>query len=403
MQFSPVRLRAVRQAGIAVAVIAASSAHAADKPAWTVSGFGTVGAVHSDYRQADFAASILKANGAGATRATSMDVDSRLGVQLDVEQGKWSAVLQLVSEQGADNNYSPIVEWGNVKYQATPDLALRIGRIALPMFLAADYRKIGYAYPWVRPPVEMYGTIPITNSDGIDVNYRWSHGDIKHATQVFYGTTEARYDEQVNAQARALVGFAHTIQHGALTARLSALSADLSLSLARPLFDAYRQFGPAGAAIAEQYDVDAKGARAVSIGVSYDPGRWFATGEIGRLDTNSYAGDKTSFYLSAGYRAGSVTAFSTFARAKPNMPTRVAGLALDGLPPQQAAVGAALNHKLNDLLRYTPSQTTVGAGLRWDARDNVSLTLQHERLTTRDNSYGTLIRVQPGFESGRAV
>ena len=313
MPFSPLCRRALRMAGIAVAASAAMPVHAADTPAWTVSGFGTLGAVHSDYRYADFAASILKANGAGATRATSLDVDSNLGVQVGVEQGKWSGVLQLVSEQGADNSYSPIVEWGNVKYQATPDLALRVGRIALPMFLSADYRKVGYASPWVRPPVEMYGTVPITNSDGVDANYRWTQGDTKHATQVFYGRTDARYDKGVNAQARNLAGFAHTIHHGALTARLSALSTTLSLNLARPLFDAYRQFGAAGVAIAAEYDADAKRANAVSVGVSYDPGRWFAMGEIGSLHTHSYVGDKTSFYLSGGVRSGNLTAFTTFA------------------------------------------------------------------------------------------
>ena len=56
-------------------------------------------------------------------------------------------MLQVVSEQRLDRSYRPIVEWANIKYQATPDLSLRFGRIALPMFLAADYRKIGYAYP----------------------------------------------------------------------------------------------------------------------------------------------------------------------------------------------------------------------------------------------------------------
>jgi opacity protein-like surface antigen len=403
MQFSTLRLRTLPLAGIAVAAIAAGPVHAADTPAWTVSGFGTVGAVHSDDRQADFAASILKASGAGATRATSMDVDSRLGVQFGVAQGKWSGVLQLVSEQDATNSYRPSVEWGNLKYQATPDLALRAGRIALPMFLAADYRKVGYAYPWVRPPVEMYGTVPLTNSDGVDVHYRWAHGDTVHATQVFYGRTRAQYDARVHAHARKLAGFAHTVTRGALTARLSALRTRLSLDLARPLFDAYGQFGPAGLAVGEQYDLDAKRATAVSVGVNFDPGRWFATGEIGRVNTRSYAGDKTSFYLSSGYRTGNLTAYATFARSTPNGPEPVDALELDGMLPRQAAVGAALNHQLNDMLRYTPSQVTIGAGARWDVRDNVAVKVQYDRLRTRDNSYGTLIRVQPGFESGRTV
>jgi hypothetical protein len=141
----------------AVAVAAAlltGHAHADDQdaaPNWSFSGFGSAGVAHSDYRKADFSSSILKAEGAGATRDWNANLDSRLGGQLDLKLDKrWSAVLQVVVEQRYDLSYKPHVEWANVKYQATPDLALRAGRIALPIFLVADYRKVGYAYPWVR-------------------------------------------------------------------------------------------------------------------------------------------------------------------------------------------------------------------------------------------------------------
>jgi hypothetical protein len=86
---------------------------------------------------------------------------------------KWSAVLQLVSERTLRDGYAPVVEWANLQYQVTPDLSVRVGRIALPLFLTGDYRKAGYALPWVRPPVELYGAIPLSNSDGVDASYRW--------------------------------------------------------------------------------------------------------------------------------------------------------------------------------------------------------------------------------------
>lgn len=384
-------------------VIGAGAACAADKPAFSVSGYGTLAAVHSDSSQADYVSSILKSNGAGATRDVSFDVDSRLAAQLDVAQGKWSAVLQLVSEQRSDNSYRPFVEWGNVKYQATSDLALRAGRIALPMFLAADYRRVGFAHPWARPPVELYGAVPITNSDGVDATYRWTLGGATHQTQLFFGRTEVDYDKTTTATVSKLAGFAHTLHHGAMTARLSALRANVTLELARPLFDAYRQFGPAGAAIADRYDADGSQADAVSIGINYDPGQWFVTGEIGRLNARSFIGDKTAFYASGGYRAGGMTAYTTFARSRPNMPTTGRGLPLDGLPPEPAAIGATLNSALDDLLRYVADQRTLSAGVRWDVADNVSLTLQHDHVKTRGSSYGTLIRIQPGYQAGRTI
>jgi len=159
-------------------------------PAWKLSGFGTLGVVHSNSREADFSSSILRASGAGVSGAWSPDVDSRLGAQLDVSQGDWSGVLQVISEQRLDRSYHPRIEWANVKYQMTPDLAVRVGRIALPVFLGAESRKVGYTIPWVRTPVEVYGALPISSSDGVDATWRWNAGAVRHATQVFSGSTD---------------------------------------------------------------------------------------------------------------------------------------------------------------------------------------------------------------------
>ena len=154
---------------LAAAMLAGGAAQAADEaagPIWTFGGFGSAGVAYSDYREADYVPSAFSGDGVGATHPWSASLDSRIGAQLGVKFDKrWSGVLQLVVEQRYDRSWQPKVEWANIKYQATPDLALRAGRIALPIFLAADYRKIGYAYPWVRTPIEFYGGIPITNSE----------------------------------------------------------------------------------------------------------------------------------------------------------------------------------------------------------------------------------------------
>jgi len=93
-----------------------------------VSGFGTPGVVHASEREADYTSSVMKASGAGGTR-------------------RWSAVLQVVSEQGLDNSYRPRVEWANVKYEVTPELAVRAGRIgpagqALGARYAPDHKRL---------------------------------------------------------------------------------------------------------------------------------------------------------------------------------------------------------------------------------------------------------------------
>ena len=162
-------------------------------PIFSISGFATLGVAHSSERRADFMSSDLQLHGAGHARAWSPDVDSRAGVQLGAKlTPQLSAVLQVTSEQRSDGSYRPEIEWANVKYEITPDFSIRAGRIVLPNFMLSDSRKVGFANPWVRPPVEVYGLVPLTRSDGIDISYRHRLGEVNNTVQVSFGESSAR-------------------------------------------------------------------------------------------------------------------------------------------------------------------------------------------------------------------
>jgi hypothetical protein len=395
----------------AFSMLLGAAAHARDDapgagagPAWSLSGFGTIGAVHSSERNADYTANVMRADGAGATRNWSPNVDSRLGAQLDLSLNRhWSAVLQVVSEQGLDNSYRPRVEWANVKYQATPELALRFGRIALPMFLTADYRKVGYIYPWVRPPVEGYGALPISSSDGVDATLRWSAGPVRNASQLFYGRDELAVPAPLHASARNIVGLSNTADWGALSMRANVISAEVTTDIGAALFDAFEAFGAEGRAIARRYEIDHKHASIASIGVNYDPGRWFLMAEASRSRTDSLLGATRSAYASAGLRLGSFTPYLSMSRVRATSPTREAGLPVAGLPSALAAQVGELNGGLNLLLATIPQQTSQAAGLRWDLAANMALKLQYDRVTPHHGSRGTLINLTPAFRSGQTA
>ena len=399
----------LRLGALLVGLACAAFAHANDgmsKPGWSLQGFGSAGAAYSNNADSDYTTSLLKPDGVGASGRWSTNLDTRLGAQLNLTaNAQWSAVLQIVSEQRLDRSFRPTVEWANIQYQATPDLALRIGRTALPMFLAADYRKVGYAFPWARTPVEVYGSIPLTSGDGIDATYRFNRGALKNVTQGFYGRTRLVLPNGGVLEARRTTGFANTTEYGALSVRLSMFSTDLTIDTVytRVFFDGLRQFGPRGAALAANYSLDHKRVNAVSIGASYDPGRWFVMGELGQKRTRSLLGDTTSLYATAGYRLGDFTPYLAYARARADGPTTEPGLDLAGLPPAAAGAGAVLNGYLDTLLTIIPVQRTISIGTRWDCMTDVALKFQLDRATTLAGSRGTFSNMQPGFRSGRTV
>jgi hypothetical protein len=384
-------------AGLALA----GAARAEDKPGWRMSGFGTLGVVHASERDADYTSSVMKMSGAGATRRWSIDVDSRFGVQLDATLARrWSAVLQVVSEQGLDNSYRPRVEWANVNYQATPELALRVGRIALPVFLTADYRKVGYAYPWVRPPVEGYNVLPVTSSDGIDATLRWGAGPVRNASQVFYGHSSVALIEPLHVYGRRGIGISNTSDWGALSVRANVISAEISSDIGAELFDGLAAFGPIGQDLTRRYAMDHKRMMLANIGVNYDPGTWFVMAEAGRTVSHSFLGATRSAYVSAGRRWQAFTPYATYARVRAAGATTDPGLPVAALPPALAPTAALLNTGLNFLLWTIPQQTSQAVGVRWDLRTNMAVKLQYDRVTPQAGSRGTFINPTPRFTPG---
>jgi hypothetical protein len=368
------------------------------------SGFGTLGVVHSSEDQADFTSSIFSPNGAGHTRSWSADVDSVVGAQIIANvTPRLSAMLQVISEQNYDGTYTPHVEWANIKYQFTSDLSVRIGRTVLPSFLYSDTRKIGYANPWVRPPVEAYSLVPIGTSDGVDASYDLHFGEFLSTLVVAYGHETSGTPAGSNNEARRLLVIADTIEHGPATVHVAYQQTYLTVNALGALFDAFRQFGPQGAALADQYGVNNRLIRFMGIGAMYNPGRWFVMGEWGVTNYESVLGKNSAWYASSGYRLGQFTPYLTFGGVRSDDSTSSPGLTVAALPPNLAQAAIGLNGALNSILSSSPDQKTISEGVRWDFVKNVDLKLQCNHIQLGAGSPGTLINLQPGFKPGSIV
>lgn len=377
--------------------------HADAQVKWSFGGFGTFAATHVTTDQGDYTANPNSPGEAGYSKRWAFDVDSRVGAQVDAQFDKrWSAVVQVTQEKSVENDYKTFLTWANVKFQVTPEIALRAGRIALPLFLMADYRKAAYALPWLRSPVELYSLIPISNSDGIDATYRWQVGTVKNETQVLLGRAHVQLNKDFKGTARTIVAMTHNMVAGALTLRFTASQSQLAVPGTEELFDSLRAFGPAGESLAARYDPTKRQVRVLSAGFNYDPGSWFLIGESGRINTRSILGDQTASYLSGGYRFGRLAPYVTYAHLVANMPTHTAGISLDGMPPETAGAAGFLNEQLNLQLHQIGIQDTASIGVRWDLASNMAFKAQFDHVTPKGGSIGTLINVQPGFHSGQS-
>lgn len=362
---------------------------------------------------------MFQPNGAGHTSAWSFGPDSKLAGQVDARFGdKVSAVVQVVSQHRYDNSWTPAVEWANVKFQATPELALRAGRFALPYFLLSESRLVGYASTWVRPPFEAYNVMPITSSDGVDATYRRAFAGANHTLHAYYGTGTV-HSPTTKAKATEAWGLSDTVEIGSLTLRAgyNKLTVDLESTALSGLLGGFGALGaglalnPAAAyqtasaqalAITRDYRLNGMTQSVLALGASYDPGDWFVMGEA--LDYQGFGliSDRKAWYLSGGYRFGSLTPYVSYSTVKGKLGS-TAQVSSVGSAATDAGI-AALNAGLiavRQAVSYDQNSTSVG--LRWDAMKNVALKAQYDRVRLGAGSNGSLTNTQAGFVQGGKV
>jgi hypothetical protein len=380
----------------------ANPAFAEESDVLKVNGFGTLGLVHSDNDKADFITTIVQDRGAGYTRSWSAVVDSRLGIQLTyLPTEKFSAVLQVIAEQRDDGIIRPEVEWAYLQYDITPDLSVRLGRAVLPIYLHSQYRKVSYINHWVRPPPEFY-VVPVSTNDGISILFNGHIGEVNYILQGLVGQIDQDQAGDLTTEARNSFSIANTFEYGPATLRFAYSQTDLTSKEVNELFDIYRLFGPQGAAIADKYDFDDKRFRIFTVGGSYATGSWFAMSEWSKTKIDTFLGESTAWYVSGGYRFGSVTPYLTYSQTRSVGNDGNRRLDVGAVPPFLAGLATGLNGLL-DVITRPVDQKTITVGARWDFAESAAFKVQYDHINLGDNSSGTLSNVHPDFKLGDSV
>lgn len=97
---------------------------------------------------------------------------------------KLSFTAQLVAK-GVDD-FKPEFDWYYVTYQANEDWTFMAGRRNIPMYYFSEFAEVGYAYPWMRPPSNLYWW-QVTQFDGAHAMYSFEIGDYSNTITAFYG------------------------------------------------------------------------------------------------------------------------------------------------------------------------------------------------------------------------
>ena len=337
-----------------------------DAPAFMLQGFGTLGAVRTTSNEVEFVRDLSQPR--GASQNWDARVDSILGLQANWRiSPQLEAVVQAVSRYRYDRTFTPELSWAYLKYEPSPNLSLRAGRLGTEFFMMADSRLVGYSFLTVRPPGDFFWALPFYNIDGADAALTVPVGDHLLRGKLFYGISHGQIalaQKQWNIDGSEMAGGYVDYQAGAWLFRAS--YANLRFKHDLPIEDVLQSYlpQPFAAQAIEHLGTGNTRSHYYSLGAIYDSGPWQLQLMLNHCDQGSNAFESSDAgYVLAGYRIGSVTPFLGYSWAS----SETRGNTLN---PVVAMIMADAH----------VDQKTSIVGARWDLLRNIALKAQWDGI-----------------------
>ncbi len=361
-------------------------------------GFGTLGMARTSNDHAAIARDLSQPE--GISNHWSGKFDSNLGVQANyLVNDKVEAVVQAVSRYNYRGNFAPEVTEALLKYDPSPFLSVRAGRVGTDFFMHGDSRLIGYSQLSVRPNIDYYSSLAISFLDGADAQVTAPLGDGLLRGKGYLGFLGEKLPFSggyLNLRGSRAIGAYLDYQEegwqwrgGVARIRFRHRMPDAVGELQTELRNTAQ---PTAMDAADAFDLQGSSARYYSAGVVYDRGPLMVQLMFGRLSYDLKAmQDQDSLMFLTGYRIGEFKPFAGYSRTRSRNP-RVSS----GLP--DSGSGAAINARLASMLAESGmNQHTYTLGVRWDFRDDMAIKAQLDMIRGNPDSLYTFRNETPGW------
>ena len=365
---------------VAVAVIAALSSSVAQ--AIQFDGFMTAGAsIHDDNNNKNIYIGSL--GDRGITDNLTFETDTRFGLQISSDVAEDMSVVAQLLATGTNNNFNAIIEWAYVDYEFNDSVSLHVGKIKQPVYLVNDYVEVGYAYPWIRPPAEVYyQNNPLNTINGLELLLQFPVGKGTLSFQPYIGSNR---DDIPNAggaffEAENIFGLDVKYSGRGYTVHASSFKCDE--------VNTTGQISGASAGALGNVDIDLNGTgqcNVTSVGMNLDLSNFVVYAEWQERTTDNTLsrafGDQTAWYTTLGYRMGKWLPHLTFATIEGKASTF-------GLPSGGAITPSAGNTVLPAGSSFNfpvALQSSITAGLRYEVNDSAALKIEYQIVDVEDD------------------
>ncbi len=301
-----------------------------------------------------------------------------LGLQVTGQVSeKISATAQLIAR--SEKDYEVTAEWAYLTWQATDNGKVRAGRLRTPLYMYSDYLDVGYSYPWISAPNEVY-YLPFNNVDGIDYYVTAALGSFDTSFQAYFGSFDSDFAFEDGtegfASLRNQMGVAATFGKDWWNFRAAYHQADLTVDIFSTdlaMLVAGLQASPFASKVTD-ITIDEDKATFGQIGLNIDTGMFVAAAEHVEFEVkDTLLAKNIRDYVMVGVRLGDFLFHVTGSKADDEI---VEGLAA-GIPssPQTDPLINGLNAAA---AARDVDREVISFGTRWDVASGTALKFQFD-------------------------
>ncbi|QTH73365.1 porin [Pseudoalteromonas xiamenensis] len=323
--------------------------------------------------------------------------ESKFAVQISADLTEGLTATSQVIARGSDD-YNAEFEWAYITYHIDDSSQVNAGKMRIPFYKYSDYLDVGYAYRWVRPPQSVYG-LSFSTYEGASYLRTDTLGDWDSSLQLLYGNLSEdiiAYTYADPAEMKSIWGINWTMSRDWFSARAAYLVADVSIDELNSaplsqLIAGLNNYGLSNEASKLQTNEDS--GYFLGVGFSIDYNDILVDAEYTELEVDdSVLAPQEQFFVSVGYRIGSVTIHSTYeenqdkhkASRFDTVPLTINHPQLGTIPvttdptnPNAPTLRALTNAALNGVHVDT---STWSVGMRYDFHPSAAFKLDYSSL-----------------------
>jgi len=327
------------------------------------SGFGRIAAGYLDESAAKYE---------GYSDKVSLSEQSLIALQTDFTiNSKLSLSGQLLGHTSASRDSG--IEWLYLNYEPSNNWRFKLGKLRTPFFKYSDAIDVGFSYPWMSPPQQVYSGFLFSNYEGATATYLFNHKNFNYEIEAYYGVysgTFSRAEAETDIDVDEIKGLIFSVNRGNLNMRVSAIESSKFFADI-PDFEAFsnvlEQAGYLEIAEAFRFNGKATGYQA---NINYDTLDYFIAAEWVKItSTVLVVPEVEAYYATLGYNFYPFQVHFTYSASDSyyNVPENQIP---SGVAPQLDQLSFVYDQITNNLPLYDLDSYSVG--FRWDFRHNMA-------------------------------